>query len=300
MHDPDSALSERLSSAYEEADALARYFARHCPGEPDENAVKAYSQLVRALSDARAKPDENLYHSLMTAYQALACHTFRTQEVHGQSILDSTRKREGRWEWITDKRLRPVVLGISFFGAALLLQLLDAWVQASLGANAAGAPELGSNGTSGSVKNLCATLLASCVPLLVPAAWGALGACTALAKRVSDRLTAMSYEENRMHGLLARVFLGAALALVLDILLFVEGPSAAGSAAAASDGTGPGFGPIAGAFLAGLFVQPVYGAFEALMHRVSLAISPGSAGQRIVPRAAPPPPDAPQRGSGNS
>ena len=59
-----------------------------------------------------------------------------------------------------------------------------------------------------------------------------------------DRLTAMSYEENRMHGLLARISLGAALALVLDILVFVEGPSAAGSAAAAANGADPGFGPI--------------------------------------------------------
>ena len=296
MDDPGSSLPERLSSACEEADALVLYFARHCPGEPDENAIKDYSQLVKALSDARTKPGEDSYHSLMTAYQALACHTFRSQEVHGRSIIDSTRKRKRWGEWIVDKRFRPVMLGILFFGSALLLQLLDTWIQASL----AGTTEIGPIATSGTVGKWYATLLASCVPLLVPAAWGALGACTALAKRVSDRLTAMSYEENRMHGLSARIFLGAALALVLDILVFVEGPSAAGSAAAAANGADPGFGPIVGAFLAGLFVQPVYGAFEAMMHRISLAISPGSDGQRIVPRAAPPPPDAPQRGSGNS
>ena len=47
--------------------------------------------------------------------------------------------------------------------------------------------------------------------------------CTALAKRVSDRLSAMTFEENRMQALTSRIFLGAALALVLDILVFVEG-----------------------------------------------------------------------------
>ena len=103
-----------------------------------------------------------------------------------------------------------------------------------------------------------------------------------------------------MHGLSARIFLGAALALVLDILVFVEGPSAAGSAAAAANGADPGFGPIVGAFLAGLFVQPVYGAFEAMMHRVSLAISPCSAGSRIAPRTTPPLSNTPQPGPGNS
>ena len=113
-----------------------------------------------------------------------------------------------------------------------------------------------------------ASLVASCVALLIPVVWGALGACTALAKRVSDRLAAMSYEENRMQGLPARIFLGAALALVLDILVFVEG------AAPAQDAPALGFGPIAAAFLAGLFVQHIYGALEAMMHRVSRAISP--------------------------
>ena len=129
--------------------------------------------------------------------------------------------------------------------------------------------ESASAGEAGSTKILCATLLASCIPLLIPVAWGALGACAALAKRISDRLSAMSYEDNRMRALTARIFLGAALALVLDVLVFVEG-----------DGTGSesaseiGFGPIAAAFLAGLFVQHIYDALETFMRRISRAISP--------------------------
>ena len=80
----------------------------------------------------------------------------------------------------------------------------------------------------------------------------------------------MSYEENRMQGLTARIFLGAALALVLNNFVFVEGAPSAGDAASL------GFGPIAGAFLAGLFVQHIYGALETMMRRVSKAISPQS------------------------
>ena len=78
----------------------------------------------------------------------------------------------------------------------------------------------------------------------------------------------MTFEENRMQALTSRIFLGAALALVLDILVFIEGGAVEG------DGAALGFGPIAGAFLAGLFVQHIYGALETLMHRISRAISP--------------------------
>ena len=95
----------------------------------------------------------------------------------------------------------------------------------------------------------------------------------------------MSYEENRMQGLPARIFLGAALALVLDILVFVErSPSA-------EEVAGLGFGPIVGAFLAGLFVQHIYGAFESLMRRVSRAISPESSPPTAPPPGLRPPPE---------
>ena len=86
-----------------------------------------------------------------------------------------------------------------------------------------------------------------------------------------------------MRALTARIFLGAALALVLDILVFVEGGTAGADAATL------GFGPIAGAFLAGLFVQHIYGALEMLMRRVSGAISP----KPPSPRSNPPAPPAP-------
>ena len=147
------------------------------------------------------------------------------------------------------------------------------------GAAAGAAPEEAKAASSARSRVSTASLVASCVALLIPVAWGALGACTALAKRVSDRLAAMSYEENRMQGLPARIFLGAALALVFDILVFVEG------AAPAEEAPALGFGPIAAAFLAGLFVQHIYGALEAMMHRVSRAISPETPPRRARPAA---------------
>ena len=197
----------------------------------------------------------------MEAYHKLAWYTYNTYEVHGRSIQDTLRKPQGRFGRLSDRRTQPVVWGVVFFLLALALQALDAY----------------------STKPVW---LASCIPLLIPVAWGALGACAALAKRISDRLSAMSYEDNRMRALTARIFLGAALALILDVLLFVEGSEPASKKAAEI-----GFGPIAAAFLAGLFVQHIYHVLETFMGRVSRAISPD--GQR---NPAPPPPRPPAGG----
>ena len=310
MSEPAVNFAERLTEAHEEADALIRYFARHCPGGLDADASKAYSDLLDALSRAEGTSDEDAYKALMAAYHRLACYTFDAHEVHGRSILDTTRPCPNFRARLWDKRFRAVTLGVVFFVSALLLH----WIEAAYGTapsaipapmpaseqataasadspGTARAPSAGSvNDAAGSPEreaadevppaetqaadaaspkvSVGASLVASCVALLIPVAWGALGACTALAKRVSDRLAAMSYEENRMQGLPARIFLGSALALVLDLLVFVEG------APSAEEAAGFGFGPIAGAFLAGLFVQHIYGALETMMGRVSRAISP--------------------------
>ena len=262
MADSFSLIPDRLATACEEAEALARYFARHCPGGLEEKASEAYSHLLDAISQAAAQPDENSYKQLMDAYRPLACYTFNAHRVHGRSILDTTRPTVGLRAWLWDKRHRSVTLGIFFLVIALILQWLDTWSK-----------------NTPAVTPLFASLLTSCVPLLLPVAWGALGACTALAKRVSDRLSAMTYEENRMQGLPARIFLGAALALVLDILVFVEDSPVAEEVASL------GFGPIAGAFLAGLFVQHIYEALESMIRRVSRAVSPDPSGKGTPPPA---------------
>ena len=283
MAEPVATLEQRLHSACEEAEALAWYFARHCPGGSDAEASAAYTELVHALSAAHEKKDETSCQELMVSYHKLACYTFAAHEVHGRSILDTTRRSRTLRAKFFDRRRLPVVFGLVFFGFALLFEILDAWTKTVLGTDGAA---IGTGSTSASSHELFwASLFASCIPLLTPVAWGALGACTALAKRVSDRLSAMSFEENRMRALTARIFLGAALALVLDILLFVEGVSAEADAATL------GFGPIAGAFLAGLFVQHIYGALEMLMRRISRAISPEppSPGRNPPPQPSPPP-----------
>ena len=300
MPNTEQTLSERFSGARKEAEALVWYFARHWSNDAEgkastgnevpSEASSAYAALVKTLSASQDKEDESSYQELMISYQKLANYTFAKYGVHGKSIMDTTRQTSSFF----DKRRQPVVYGVFFFILALMFQALDTWSELNLALSAAeantsavnegtpneslgGSADVGVEGANQGIDEASSTtvpefglavVLASCLPLLVPAAWGALGACTALAKRVSDRLSAMTFEENRMQALSSRIFLGAALALVLDILVFVERDQSQ------QNGLDLGFGPIAGAFLAGLFVKQIYGALENLMGRISQAIAP--------------------------
>ena len=268
MVDTGLPLAERLAAGIEEAEALAWYCARYCPGGSDDDASTAYRELLEALSAVRAQADEDSYRALMVAYRKTACCTYGRNEVHGRTVLDTLRKPGTRWGRLHDGRCLPAVIGAAFFLLALSVQALDAWTRSVLAAKQS-APAGEAAGSPGATELLVATLAASCIPFLVPVAWGALGACTALVKWISDRMSAMSFDADRMQFLTARIFLGAALALVLNILVFVE-ESAVGDVSSSF-----GFGPIVAAFLAGLFVQHVYGAFEALVRRATRTVGPG-------------------------
>ena len=83
-----------------------------------------------------------------------------------------------------------------------------------------------------------------------------------LAKRISDKLFEMAYEEARMRGDLTRVFLGAMLGVVVVVLFF---PSFGEQVLFGESGWAPGMA----AFIAGLGVKPVYAAFESLSEELA-------------------------------
>ena len=85
-------------------------------------------------------------------------------------------------------------------------------------------------------------------------------------KRLSDRLFEMAYEEARVKGDGTRIFLGSMLGVVIVVLFFPEfgGQIEAGDVK---------FGPATAAFVAGLGVKPIYGAFEELSEALSNRIA---------------------------
>ena len=99
--------------------------------------------------------------------------------------------------------------------------------------------------------------------LLVPLVWGALGTCTFLMKKLSDRLSEFAFEETRARGMEARVFLGAILALIVVELLRKE------------LGDFPSY---LIAFLAGLGIKPVYAAIEGLVEGLAARVKPPKQG----------------------
>lgn len=98
--------------------------------------------------------------------------------------------------------------------------------------------------------------------LLVPAFWGAIGACVYLMKRISDRLGKLAYEQSRQQGNGARILLGAILAVVMVEIIF----STESQSLTADDAN---LGPMALAFAVGLSIKPIYAAFEIMVEGVA-------------------------------
>ena len=106
----------------------------------------------------------------------------------GRTVLDTV----DRGFRLRAKRTRPLWLGFVLFGLALVLE-------AGVFGRFVDEPVL---------------------RLMMSTVWGGMGACVFLAKRISDRLAEMAYEDARMRGDGIRVFLGAMLGVVVVGLFF--------------------------------------------------------------------------------
>lgn len=266
-----------------EADALNEYLARHGgasvqgePGEvgekkggtsPDQPSGKnhshqnqpplypGHSELIDAIAAARVQGSVENWKKLSKAYARVASAAYREHGVSGKSILDTLGGQEGRCK----KKYLPIACGIIFFVIALAMEWLKAWA----GEVSDPANELGA------FTSILYDATRSLAPFVVPALWGAIGACTFLAKRISDKLFEMSYELNRMQGIAARIFIGAIFGLMTDILVFGTGGAVDPVAVGEME-----MGTIITAFIAGLFVKPIYQGFEVLSEGIAKRFSP--------------------------
>jgi hypothetical protein len=92
---------------------------------------------------------------------------------------------------------------------------------------------------------------------LNPFFWGGVGACVFLVKSLSDKAAKLTFDRLRMHGLGARIFLGAVIG---GLLVNGAGLNAIGAGVVPATITSAGV-----AFLGGLGVKAIYAAFEALV-----------------------------------
>ena len=98
----------------------------------------------------------------------------------------------------------------------------------------------------------------------MPAVWGGIGSCIFLAKRISDALSAMSYERLRQRGTYSRIFLGSILGFVTVSVFLPELRENGAGADSAVLGKA-----VLLAFVTGLGVKPVYAAFESLSEELA-------------------------------
>ena len=263
----------------DECQALIRYIARHGDVLNDNDELEqAYKELVAAV----ASKDCAAMHM---SYAAVTRHTQAIAGVSGRSILDTWETEEpaegqGRRRRLQAHR-RPLRLGFWFFVAALGLQAV---------AGIAG--RVSDPDALSSVVYVGYGLVSDLFPLLLAAVWGGIGSCIFLVKKLSDRLSSLTYERSRQKGDKARIAVGALLGVAVVELFFSD--YGRNLMSGEMD-----FGPNLAALLAGLAVKPVYGAFEALAEALAQRIG-GRGNSANGPRAgAARPPQARPDASGS-
>ena len=223
---------------------------------------------VMTCNSANATSDD--WQKLMMAYTGVTRFTFAREGVNGRSVLDTLggkmrifqteSKKPRRWwqlrlpRWLScslKPQHKPMCYVILFLVAALALELLMGWA----------GREKAPDDLEGYLKYQYYIVI-DLAHLLVPAFWGAIGACVYLMKRISDRLGKLAYEQSRQQGNGARILLGAILAVVMVEIIF----STESQSLTADDAN---LGPMALAFAVGLSIKPIYAAFEIMVEGVA-------------------------------
>tara|TARA_R110000787_G_scaffold51280_13_gene121645 strand:- start:800 stop:1630 length:831 start_codon:yes stop_codon:yes gene_type:complete len=244
---------EDLDCLIEEAEALAIFIARRgdIVGDDDVRA-EAFKNLRAAIAAAKSGAPDSEW-ALLDAYSRVSAFTYADSGVNGRTILDTHGSGllsarilaigktgpKAALRRLFKPRCRPLLLG----GTLLFLVAVFEGILLITG----GKPSL---------EELHETLLAAKV-LMLPLVWGALGTCTFLMKRLSDKLSAFAFEEARARGMGTRVFLGAILGMIVVEIIGTELGQ---------------FPKYLIAFMAGLGVKPVYAAIEGMVEGIAARI----------------------------
>ena len=244
----------------EEAKALALYVGRHRSGLFEEKAGSGGKDdpcdaLLLAIANATSSPSAESWTTLMEAYTRVSNVTYAKRGVNGRSVLDTANAR------LWSVSYRPFWIGVLLFVAALAVHSVP-YVSEGVGV----------------------TLMEALNPLLIPALWGGVGACTFLAKHLSNRLSQQAYERVRQQGDIVRIFLGAMIGVFAVVVLTDFGSSLGELGAPSAGDTNSGnssaddpapiaMGAVVIAFAAGLAVKPIYAAIETLANALASRLS---------------------------
>ena len=240
---------EEADRLLEEASALAFYVSRYGDSLPEEKQ-ELHENLLKAITDFKETPSPDTWGNLMSVYAKLTAVTYKERGVNGRTILDTI---DGKFELrrLLSSRFRPMAIGVIFFICALTFEVL---MNRTTGVS--------DEAASAGLQTWFSLIIRSLSSFLVPALWGGIGACIFLAKRISDKLFDMAFEEARMRGGVIRIFLGSMLGVVTVTLCFPDFSKQMISGELT-------LAPAMVAFIAGLGVKPVYAAFESLSEELA-------------------------------
>lgn len=266
---------ELRSELLRECEALVLFLGRYGSAFADATGMPAAMQnladLVATMSGRVPTPTE--WKNLVLAYSEVTKITYAKLGVNGRSILDTwgidgmfgrptgaaghVRGVSGALNWseFSGRRKRPLRFAACLAASALFLQWLVAWAGRVSDPKALEwylVPGYG--------------LATDLAPLLIPAAWGGMGACIFLMKKLSDKLGDFAFEEIRLKGDGTRIFLGAILGVAVVQIFF---PSYSANLQVGEIS----FGPTTTAFVAGLGVKPIYAAFETVAESIAERIT---------------------------
>jgi hypothetical protein len=207
---------------------------------------------LQGATDPKVRTDRT--KQVIKLYGGLSAVTYPTMGVNGKTVLDSDDIRNCRKIRILGIRFKPRAVKslawlIGSFAFAVLTEGMRVYYSA----------EGSSGGTStGWVQAILDNrtvfdLYQLVLIYLLPFFWGAVGASIYLLKNASDLVAQRAYDAQSAQGTAARVILGGVFGAVIVHLFFDSIPETASTFA---------LGPSAAAFLSGLGIRAVYGAFE--------------------------------------
>ena len=284
-----SLLAFNRGEILKECAALIVYISRHGDvlndeatdkaeaGQPEIDEInQAYDALIKGVMTCnRSEATSDEWQALVKAYTQVTRFTYAHKGVNGRSVLDTLggtmqifhaemekpqRRRSlfglSRLSFTPKRQNRLMWYAGVFLFFALLLELLTGWS--------------GRIDDPGKLAGFWRHLYNATIDLahiLVPAFWGAIGACVFLMKRISDKLGILAYEQSRQKGVETRILLGAILAVVMVEMIF---PMHSQNLAVGD----VNLGPMGLAFIVGLSIKPIYAAFETLVQGLAERFSP--------------------------
>lgn len=229
--------------------------------DPDALILVPLNQAIVQYESANTQKEEDQAASdILKYYSKLSELTYPTNGVNGRTILNGY--------WVVLNMAFIIFWGAVFFICATGTEILGLWLE--------GRPE---PEVSFSLVDWHRYVLSYLSPLF----WGGLGACVSLAKKLSDLAAQQKFDKLRLQGYGTRIWLGAVIGSAF-VYLFYD---------AATVREALNLQPKAVAFLSGLGVKAIYGAFETMVQIVSDKVKGWRTNEKPTPAGAAPKPAGP-------